>query len=233
MLFASTTTTAGNNAMFKQMPLDVTKDIEPLMSFGETPFVLAVAPNAPFKDVNELTAYLKSKDGKGKQGWATTIARAATVLYTQSAGVKVTSVGYKATSAAVSDVTAGQIDFAFADIVFATGQAKQNRIKLLAVTSDSRAPSLPEVPSMKEAANVPLGDITPLWGIWVPAGTPKEVKDKLTKWMTEICQTKEAQEFLLSQGATPKILQQAAYKENFAVATKAWQRAAEQGDMRQ
>jgi tripartite-type tricarboxylate transporter receptor subunit TctC len=233
MLFASTTTTAGNNAMFKQMPLDVTKDIEPLMSFGETPFVLTVAPNSPINNVKELTAYLKSKGGKATQGWATTIARAATVLYTQAAGVPVTSVGYKSTAMAVSDVTAGQIDFAFADIVFATGQAKQKRIKILAVTSDSRAPGLPDVPTMKEAAGVPLGDITPLWGIWVPAGTPKEVKDKLTKWMTEICQTKEAEDFLLAQGATPKLLQQAAYKENFAVASKAWQRAAEQGNMRQ
>jgi tripartite-type tricarboxylate transporter receptor subunit TctC len=233
MLFASTTTTAGNNAVFKQMPLDVTKEIEPLMSFGETPFVLTVAPNSPINSVKELTAYLKSKDGKGTQGWATTIARAATVLYIQAAGVPVTSVGYKSTAMAVSDVTAGQTDFAFADIVFATGQAKQNRIKILAVTSDARAPGLPDVPTMKEAAGVPLGDITPLWGIWVPTGTPKDVKDKLTKWMTEICQTKEAQDFLLAQGATPKVLDQAAYKENFAVAVKAWNRAAEQGNMKQ
>jgi tripartite-type tricarboxylate transporter receptor subunit TctC len=233
MLFASTTTTAGNNAMFKQMPLDVTKDIEPLMSFAETPFVLVVAPNSPVNNVKELTELMKSKGGKGTQGWATTIARAATVLYTQGAGIKVTAVGYKSTAVAVSDVTAGQVDFAFADIVFATGQAKQKRIKLLAVTSDTRAPGLPDVPTMKEAAGVPLGDITPLWGIWVPTGTPKDVKDKLTKWMTEICETKEAKDFLLAQGGTPKILQQAAYKENFAVATKAWQRAAEQGNMRQ
>jgi tripartite-type tricarboxylate transporter receptor subunit TctC len=233
MLFASTTTTAGNNAIFKQMPLDVTKDIEPLMSFGETPFVLAVAPNAPFNSVKELTEHLKSKGGKGTYGWATTIARAASVLYIQNAGINVTAVGYKSTANAVSDVTAGQTDFAFADIVFAMGQAKQNRIKLLAVTADTRAPGLPNVPTMKEAAGVPLGDITPLWGVWVPAGTPTDVKDKITKWMTEICATKEAQDFLLAQGSTPKVLQQAAYKENFAVASKAWKHAVEQGNMRQ
>jgi len=233
ILFASTTTTAGNNAVFKQMPLDVTKDIVPLMSFGETPFVLTVAPNSPVNSVKDLTAYLKSKNGKATQGWATTIARAATVLYIQAAGIPVTSVGYKSTAMAVSDVTAGQIDFAFADIVFATGQAKQKRIKILAVTSDTRAPGLPDVPTMKEAAGVPLGDITPLWGVWVPARTPKAVTDKITRWMTEICQTKEAQDFLLAQGATPKLLQQDAYKANFAVASKAWNQAAEQGKMRQ
>ena len=233
ILFASTTTTAGNNAIFKQMPLDVTKDIEPLLSFGETPFVLAVGPNAPVNSVKELTEFLKSKKGKGTYGWATTIARAASVLYSQAARMEVTPVGYKSTANAVSDVTAGQTDFAFADIVFATGQAKQNRIKLLAITSDTRAPGLPNVPSMKEAAGVPLGDITPLWGVWVPAGTPKDAKDKLIKWMTEICATREAQDFMLSMGATPKVLQQAAYKQNFAVASKAWKHAVEQGNMRQ
>ena len=55
ILFASTVTSAGNNAVFKKMPLDVTKDIVPLMSFGETPFVLAVAPNSPINSMKELT----------------------------------------------------------------------------------------------------------------------------------------------------------------------------------
>ena len=153
------------------------------------------------------------------------------MLYTQAAGVEVTSVGYKATANAVSDVTAGEIDFAFADVVYATGQAKQNRIKLLAITSDARSPSLPDVPTMKEAANVPLGDITPLWGVWVPANTPKDITDKITKWMTEISETKEAQDFMLAQGATPHVLQQAAYQKIFDNAIKVWKEAAEKGNM--
>jgi len=233
MLFASTTTTAGNAAIFKQMPLDVTKDLEPLMSFGETPFVLAVSPTAPVNSVKELTQFLKAKKGKGTYGWATTIARASSVLYAQAAGIPVTPVGYKSTANAVSDVTAGQTDFAFADIVFASGQAKEHRIKMLAVTSDTRPPGLPDVPSMKEAAGVPLGDITPLWGVWMPAGTPKNITDKIAKWMTDISASKEGQDFLLTQSATPKVLQQAAYKKTFAVALKAWKHAVEQGNMRE
>jgi tripartite-type tricarboxylate transporter receptor subunit TctC len=224
ILLASTVTTAGNTYVFKNLPLDVRKDLVPIVSFCETPFVLAVSPQSPINSIKELTAYLKSKNGKGTQGWATTIALASTVIYTTTAGVEVTPVGYKATANAITDVTAGQIDFAFSDIVFATGQAKQGRIKLLAVTSDERAPGLPDLPTMKESG-VPLGDITPLWGFWVPTGTPKDVTDKLTKWITEINGTKETQEFLVAQGATPALYGQAAYQQKFEIAMKAWEKA--------
>jgi len=63
LLLASTVTTAGNAAVFKQMPMDVRKDIVPTVGFAETPFVLAVAPDSPINSIADLTAYLKSKDG--------------------------------------------------------------------------------------------------------------------------------------------------------------------------
>src|SRR4029079_14224386 len=100
----------GNAAVFKQMPLDVRKDIVPIIGFAETPFVLAVAPDSPINTINDLTAFLKSKDGKATYGSATTSALAPTEIYLQKVGVKATQVGYKTTAAAIQDVTAKQID---------------------------------------------------------------------------------------------------------------------------
>ena len=150
ILLASTVTTAGNAAVFKQMPLDVTKDIVSIVGFAETPFVLCVAPDSPINSIAELTAFIKSKDGKATYGSATTSALASTEIYLQKVGATATHVAYKATANAIQDVTAKQIDFAFADVVFAVGQAKQGRIKILATASDMRSPALPDVPTLKE-----------------------------------------------------------------------------------
>ena len=143
------------------------------------------------------------------------------VDYLKAVGAEATYVGYKATSNAIQDVTAKQIDFAFADVVFASGQAKQGRIKLLAISSNERSPALPEVPSLKDFGAA-SGDITPLWGVWAPGGTPKDILDKLGKWFNEVTNSTETQKFLIAQGATPKSGTQEEYKKRFVAALKAW-----------
>jgi tripartite-type tricarboxylate transporter receptor subunit TctC len=222
IMLASTVTTAGNAAIFKQMPMDVTKDIVSIVGYAETPFVLCVAPDSPINSIAELTAFLKSKDGKATYGSATTSALASTEIYLQKVGATATYVAYKATAAAIQDVNGKQIDFAFADVVFAMGQAKQGRIKILANASDTRSPALPDVPTLKELTGAATGDIVALWGVWVPAGTPKDIIDKLAKWTNEITQSEETQKFLISQGATPWVSTPEEYKKKFDVALKAW-----------
>lgn len=225
LLLASTVTTAGNAAVFKQMPLDVKKDIVPIVGFAETPFVLTVAPDSPIKTVADLTAYLKSKDGKATYGSATTSALAATEIYLQKVGVKATQVGYKTTASAVQDVTAKQIDFAFADVVFATGQAKQGRIRIIANASNVRSPALPDVPTLMETTGANTGDINAKWGVWAPAGTPKEILDKIAKAVNDATTTEETKKFLIDQGATPIVGSPEEYKKTFETALKAWAEA--------
>jgi len=222
LLLASTVTTAGNAAVFKQMPMDVRKDIVPTVGFAETPFVLAVAPDSPINSIADLTAYLKSKDGKATYGTATTSALASTEIYLARVGAKATQVGYKTTANAITDVTAKQIDFAFADVVFATGQAKQGRIKILANASNIRSPAMPDVPTLKELTGAETGDIVALWGLWAPTGTPKDILDKLGKTINDITKSEETQKFLIEQGATPWVATPEEYKKKFEVALKAW-----------
>jgi tripartite-type tricarboxylate transporter receptor subunit TctC len=222
VLLASTVTTAGNASVFKQMPLDVTKDIVSIVGFAETPFVLAVAPDSPINSIAELTAYVKSKDGKATYGSATTSALASTEIYLQKVGATATYVAYKTTANAIQDVNGKQIDFAFADVVFAVGQAKQGRIKLLATASDARSPALPDIPTLKELNGAATGDIVALWGVWAPAGTPKDILDKLAKWTNEITASDETQKFLITQGATPWVATPEEYSKKFSIALKAW-----------
>jgi tripartite-type tricarboxylate transporter receptor subunit TctC len=222
LLLASTVTTAGNASVFKEMPLDVRKDLVPIVGFAETPFVLCVAPDSPINSVADLTAFIKSKNGKATYGSATTSALASTALYLQKVDATATYVGYKTTANAVQDVNGHQIDFAFADVVFAMGQAKQGRIKILATASDVRSPALPDVPTLKELTGATTGDIVALWGVWVPAGTPKDIIDKLGNWTNEITRSSETQKFLIDQGATPYVATPEDYKKRFELALKAW-----------
>ena len=225
LMFASTVTTAGNASLFKDMPMDVRKDIVPIIGFGETPFVLAVAPDSPINTIADLTAFIKQKGEKTTYGSATSSALASTELYLQKVGAKATYVSYKATAAAIADVTAKQIDFAFADVVFATGQAKQGRIKLIGNASDTRSPSLPDVPTLKETTGATTGDIVALWGIWAPTGTPQDILDKIAKLTNEITKSEETQKFLISQGATPYVATPADFKAKFEIGLKAWAEA--------
>ncbi|MDB5534239.1 MAG: Extra-cytoplasmic solute receptor, partial [Hyphomicrobiales bacterium] len=152
-------------------------------------------------------------------------------IYLNAAKVEATYVGYKATATAVQDVTGKQIDFAFADVVYAVGQAKQGRIKLLAIASDERSPSLPDLPTLKETTGARTGDIVAHWGIWAPVGTPKDIIDKLEKWTAQITQADDTQKFLVDQGATSKISDAADYKRRFTVALKSWADAVKIGNI--
>ena len=182
LLLASTVTTAGNASVFKQMPLDVTKDIVPIVGFAETPFVLAVAPDSPINSIAELDGL---SEVEGRQGDLRQRhhqrARLDRDLSAEGRRRRRPTSATRRPQTPFSDVTAKQIDFAFADVVFAMGQAKQNRIKILANRLGHPFAGLPDVPTLKELTGAATGDIVALWGMWAPAGTPKDILDKLGK----------------------------------------------------
>jgi tripartite-type tricarboxylate transporter receptor subunit TctC len=161
LMFAASASQGGNRFLYKNLPFDTDRDIEPITTFYQLGFVLLINPEkTPVNSVAELTALLKAKNGKATYGWAVTSSIASAVLYVTTAEIPAIQVGYKTTSAAVSDLIAGQIDFVFADIVYATGLAKQGRVKILANSADRRASSAPDIPTMadvglKEATQFP------------------------------------------------------------------------------
>lgn len=225
LLFSATVGTAGNAALFRKMPIDVEKDIVPIVGFAETPFVMVVAPDAGLNSVADLTALIKAKGTRATYGAATGSAVASSALYLNAIGAEATYVGYKATANAVQDVTGRQLDFAFADVVYATGQARQGRIKMLAISSNERSPTLPDVPTLKEATGAKTGDIVAVWGVWAPTGTPPDILRQIERWTTEITNMPDTQKFLADQGATPRPLNTADYRKTFETALSAWKEA--------
>jgi tripartite-type tricarboxylate transporter receptor subunit TctC len=203
LMFAASASMGGNRFIYKNLPFDTVKDFDPITTFCQLGFALLVNPEkTPVNSVAELTALLKQKNGKATYGWAVTSGLAASVLYTSVEDIAVVPVAYKTTAAAVSDLAAGQVDFVFADIMFATAQQKQGRVKILATSANRRAAMAPDVPTMEEAG-VKAPDQTPWWAVWGPHGLSPEVISKLTKWVNQITEMPDTKEFLTSQGADP------------------------------
>ncbi|MDB5570545.1 MAG: hypothetical protein JWN93_1728 [Hyphomicrobiales bacterium] len=205
ILFGGAAGIAASPYTYKNLPFDASKDLVPVASVAELVFALTVAPNSPVKSVADLTAQLKAKGAKATYGWAVTSSLASSVLYLKDAGLpEVVQVTYKTTPAAVSDASAGQVDFAFADAMYALGQEKAGRVRILATTGSSRPAAAPDAPTMVEAGARSVV-VAPWWAVFAPAGTPQPILAKLEAWFAEVSKTPATKEFLISQGADPLI----------------------------
>ena len=223
LMFAASASQAGNRYLYKNLPFDTVRDIQPITTFAQLGFVLLVNAETPVKNVEELTAYLKAKNGKATYGWAVTSSIASSVLYVTAANISAVQVGYKTTAAAESDLMAGQIDFAFVDIVYASGLAKQGKVKMIANSADRRASSVPELPTMAESG-LPDATQTPWWAVWAPRGTSPEIIAKLEKWINQITAMPETREFFITQGADPLPGSPEATEKKLPESMKTWER---------
>jgi tripartite-type tricarboxylate transporter receptor subunit TctC len=170
--------TAISVASNPKLPYDGLKDLIPVAQAAATPHILIVNSNLPAKNVAELTALAKSKPNKltfASSGVGNSDHMAGE-LYKVMAGVTALHVPYKGGAPAATDLIAGQIDFYFAGMPVGLAQYKGGKVRALAVTSTTRFPGAPELPTMIEAG-VPGYEITLWQGLFVPAGTPNNVVD--------------------------------------------------------
>ena len=178
--------------IFKQLPFDPMKDLAPVTTINSLSFVLAVDASRPLRSVPDLIAHLKAKPGHGFYGTQSNSGQVAAELFKTKAGLDTVYVNFKVTGDAFSNLLAGQIDFMSVDATWAKGQSK---VRILAVTSAKRSAALPNVPTLQELGYKDF-DITPWWGVVVPAGTPRAIIERLAGWFNEITNAEETKTFL-------------------------------------
>src|SRR5262249_1154975 len=161
---------------------------------AESTFVLTVGPTAKAGTVKELIANLQGAGGKMKYGTATAVTLVASEKFLIETGTKAERVNYKATTDAAREMRSNQNDFLLADAAFAIAQAKQGRMKLLAVTTRERLSTASDVPTMAEAG-VPYV-FTPKWAAWFPKGTPGDIVEKMGGLLRDIAKTEKTKAFL-------------------------------------
>ena len=163
-----------------KMPYDVKKDLALITVVVRVPEVLAVHPSVPAKNVAELIAYAKANPGKINFGSAGggSITHLAGELLKAEAKVNMVHVAYKGAAPAVTDLVGGQVQMGIFDVPVLLGHIRAGRLKALAVTSASRASTLPDVPTTAEAG-YPNVTSDNWYGLVAPAATPPDVLKRI------------------------------------------------------
>ena len=174
-----------NGALY-QLSFDLLKDLEPVSLLTSYPMLLLTKNAVPAKDVPELIAWLKANQEKVSVGTigVGSAAHVAAVYFQNLTGLKFQFVPYRGAAPAVQDLIAGQIDVLFDHLANALPQVREGKVKAYAVTANTRSPSAPDIPTVDEAGVAGLY-INIWYGLWVPKGTPKEVKAKLNAAVVE------------------------------------------------
>ncbi len=179
LLMGTVGTHAINVALYPKMPYDAVKDFVPISLVAGVPNVLVAAPGFPVNSVKDLIDMAKKSPDKttfASSGNGTSI-HLSGELFKQLAGVQMTHVPYKGSSAALPDVMSGQVNVMFDNAPSVMPQIKGGKLKAIAVTSGTRSPALPNVPTIAEAG-LPGFEATSWFGVLAPAGTPKDIVDK-------------------------------------------------------
>lgn len=179
ILMATVATHALNPLILKTKPYDPEKDFAPVSLLVLVPNVLVVNPQLPAKNVAELLALLKAAPDQysyASSGNGTPL-HLSGELFKNMAGVSMQHVPYKGSGPALNDVIGNQVPIMFDNLPSSSGHIKSGTLRALAVTTKERAPSFPDVPTIAET--IP-GYETYTWNaLFAPAGTPKEVIDRL------------------------------------------------------
>ncbi|HZQ60737.1 MAG TPA: tripartite tricarboxylate transporter substrate binding protein [Casimicrobiaceae bacterium] len=193
-----------NAAVYQNLPFDVEKDFAPITQIMRSPNVLIVSPSLKVNTVQEFIALLKKNPGKYSYGSGGngTSAHMSAELFKMMAGVDITHVPYKGATPALTDLIAGQIAMFLGNLPPAIPFIKNGQVKALAVTSLKRSPELPNVPTLDESGL--KGFETIAWfGLLAPAGTPKEIIDKVRNEVVRIVAMPDIRERIAALGGEP------------------------------
>jgi tripartite-type tricarboxylate transporter receptor subunit TctC len=184
-----------NPSIYKDLPFDSIKDIQPISTIGSTPLVLVTNPQVPAKDLKSLLALARSKPGSLTYGSAGngTVLHLAGVLLTSEGQVDIKHVPYKASGQMTTDAMGGQIDMVFLGIASAAAQIEGGKLHPIGVTTTTRSPLLPNVPTLAEQG-LPNYNFDGWMALVGPAGLPRPVVDKLNSELKAALATKEVQD---------------------------------------
>ena len=198
-----TTSILGVNVhLYKKLPYDTERDLAPLSILLNAPNVMLVHPSLPAKTVKEFIALAKARPrqlnyGSSGIGGTGHLAMEMLKMYT---GIEATHVAYKGGGPAMTALLGGEIPVLFNNIIAAVPQVRAGRVRALGVTTTTRSPSLPDVPTIAEAG-VPGFEASVWFGLLAPARTPQPIVRKLHAEIARIVKLTEIRERFVSEGA--------------------------------
>ena len=192
---------AVNQALFKKLNFDPANDIVPIGLIEKGPLVLMVRNDSPYKSVKDIVAAAKANPGKlsyasGGIGGSHHLSGA---LLENAAGIDMIHAPYKSGSAGATDLMGGQVQMMFEQMYAAMPAIKGGRLRALAITSKTRSPLLPDLPTMAEQG-YPAVEVQNWQGLVAPKGIPADLVKVLNAALNKALQEPEVKEKILSQG---------------------------------
>ncbi|MBP6818398.1 MAG: tripartite tricarboxylate transporter substrate binding protein BugD [Ferrovibrio sp.] len=171
---------ATSATLYRKLPYDTINDFESIGLVTDVPMTLVAKSDLPPKDFKELISYIKTNKDKISYGNAGVGAAShlCGLMLMSALQTQMTTVPYKGTGPAMNDLLGGQIDLMCDQTTNTTGQIKGGKIKAYAVTTKTKVPALPDLPTM-DSSGLPGFEVAVWHGVYAPKGTPKPVIDKL------------------------------------------------------
>jgi tripartite-type tricarboxylate transporter receptor subunit TctC len=195
-------TLAANPHMYKSLRYDPLRDLQPLTRIGYGPLMLAVNSASPVHSVDELVSLARTRRLTYGTPGVGTPPHLAVELFLRSRGIEATHIPYNGGGKAVSDLMGGVTDFEIEGLTVLYPQVKAGRLRALAITSEERSATCPEVPTMRESG-VPGYAFYGWVGIALPAGTPPSVAQRVYEAVARAMRTPEAREWFATFAANP------------------------------
>ena len=201
MFVASNSPMVTNAAVFKQLPYDPVKDFAPVAPITRLPMIIVVPANSPHKTLADLVAAMKAAPGKLNFASGTAAYQVAMETFHERNGVRGTSVNYKGTGPAISDVVSGVCDYSIAEVSAVMGLIKGGKLRALAVAAPQRHRDLPDVPTAGEAGN--KGYEAYAWtGVFFPAKVPRDIVQRVGDAVRKTLNGPEGTAFIQNIGGT-------------------------------
>jgi tripartite-type tricarboxylate transporter receptor subunit TctC len=193
-----------NPALFAKMPYDTTRDLAPITLISTVPLVLIAHPSLGARSIAEFVTRARAKPGAINYASAGNGSANHLVMemFRASAGIDVVHVPYKGFGPAMSDLVAGHVTAAFGTTLASLPQVRAGKLRALGLSSASRSPVAPEVPTISESG---IGgfDVNEWQMLLAPAGTPASVVERMQREVAAALQVSEVRARFTELGATP------------------------------
>ena len=203
LLMATVGTHAINATLYKHLPYDPVRDFTPISLVAAAPVALVANPSVPVKSVADVIALAKAKPGSLNFGTAGngTPGHLTGEMFRTATGADLKHVPYKGSSPAVADLLGGQTQLMFDPLQSVLTQVRAGHLTLLAVSSKTRSPAAPDVPTFEEAGLKDF-EATAWWGVFAPAKLPADIERRLNTEINAVIRSEAFRALLVPQGVT-------------------------------
>ena len=217
-----------NASLYPETKVDPVKDFSHVGMIGDAANFLVVHPSVPANNADEFLKLLRDNPGKYNSGTTASTTFLATQLFQSMAGVDTQNIPYKGAGPGTLALVAGEIQMSITSLVGMLPQVKANKVKPLAVTSATRSPLAPDVPTLTEKA-LP-GYVASTWyAMFAPANTPVAIVDLLNQTLNKVMSNPDIKKQLQEQGMVTVPMSPAELQKFVAEDTLKWAKVTEQG----